>query len=57
MNKMDINGQFTSGKSIESLQIIYPATEEVLDEGPNGVVEDYLAAVAEFVIKKGIRSR
>lgn len=54
---MDINGQFTSGKSIESLQIIYPATEEVLDEGPNGVVEDYLAAVAEFVIKKGIRSR
>ena len=54
---MDINGQFTSGKSVESLQIICPATEEVLDEGPNGVVEDYLAAVAEFVIKKGIRSR
>lgn len=42
---MYIHGQLTSGKSKETLQIINPATEELIAEVPRGTREDALAAV------------
>jgi betaine-aldehyde dehydrogenase len=41
-----INGQFTKGKSAESINVLNPATEEVIDSVPRGKKEDAEAAVA-----------
>ncbi len=43
---MYINGKFTSGKSSERIQIINPATEEVVGDSPRGTEADALAAVS-----------
>ncbi len=45
MNKMFINGAFTGGRATESIQIIDPATEELLEEVPRGTAEDVQTAV------------
>ena len=45
MKKMYINGKFTSGHSKETIQVINPATEEVLDEVPQGTQQDILDAI------------
>ncbi|MEW6716896.1 MAG: aldehyde dehydrogenase family protein [Chloroflexota bacterium] len=42
---MYINGQFTSGHATETISIINPATEEILDEVLRGTAEDSLKAV------------
>jgi len=42
---MYINGKRTSGSAKDSIQIINPATEEILEEVPSGTPEDSLAAV------------
>lgn len=42
---MFINGKLTTGKSKEKIQIINPATEEILEEVPRGTAEDANAAV------------
>ena len=42
---MFINGKFTDGLSSDRIQIINPATEEILDEVPRGTAEDSRAAV------------
>jgi acyl-CoA reductase-like NAD-dependent aldehyde dehydrogenase len=39
-----INGQFTKGKSAESIDVINPATEQVLDSVPRGTKDDAHAA-------------
>ena len=44
--QMYINGQFTGGQAKETIQVINPATEELLDEVPRGTAEDANAAVA-----------
>lgn len=46
MKQMYINGRHTSGQASEAIQVINPATEEVLDEVPRGTAEDVAAAVA-----------
>jgi betaine-aldehyde dehydrogenase len=46
MKKMFINGKFVAGNSNKNIQVINPATEEVLDEVPYGTEKDILAAVA-----------
>ncbi len=46
MKQMFIDGHFTSGQAKESIPIINPATEEVLDEVPRGTAADVNAAVA-----------
>ena len=46
MNQMIINGRFTSGQATETIPIINPATEEILDEVPRGTAEDVATAVA-----------
>ncbi len=46
MKQMFINGQFTSGHATETIQVINPATEEILNEVPRGTEEDVVAAVA-----------
>ncbi len=46
MNQMYINGKFTSGQATESMDIINPATEEILDAVPRGTAADTLAAIA-----------
>ncbi len=43
---MYINGKFTSGKSSERIQIINPATEEVVGDSPRGTEADAHAAVS-----------
>jgi betaine-aldehyde dehydrogenase len=43
---MFINGNFTDGKGKERIQVINPATEEILDEVPSGTSEDSISAVA-----------
>lgn len=45
MNKLFINGEWTSGAAVEGIPIINPATEEILDEVPRGTGEDINAAV------------
>jgi betaine-aldehyde dehydrogenase len=45
MMDMYINGKFTSGKSSKRISVINPATEEVLDEVPQGTKDDAFAAV------------
>jgi betaine-aldehyde dehydrogenase len=45
MNKMFINGKFTSGHAVEAIPIFNPATEEVIDEVPLGTREDVDDAV------------
>jgi acyl-CoA reductase-like NAD-dependent aldehyde dehydrogenase len=45
MKQMYINGRFTAGKATETIQVINPATEAVLDEVPRGTAEDVNAAV------------
>ena len=42
---MYINGKKTSGKAQDKIQVINPATEEILEEVPSGTPEDSLAAV------------
>ena len=42
---MYINGKFTSGKSTERINIINPATEEIVGDSPRGTEADALAAV------------
>ncbi len=42
---MFINRQFTSGHATETIEIINPATEAVLDQVPRGTLEDARAAV------------
>ena len=46
MKKMYINGKFTNGHSKETTQVINPATEEVLEEVPQGTQQDTLDAIA-----------
>jgi len=46
MKPMYINGRFTNGRATESIQVLNPATEEVLDEVPRGTAEDVNEAVA-----------
>lgn len=43
---MLVNGQFIKGHAREAIQVINPATEEVIDEVPAGTLEDATAAVA-----------
>ncbi len=45
MDKMFINGQFTSGHAKETISIINPATEEILAETPRGTEKDAVEAV------------
>jgi acyl-CoA reductase-like NAD-dependent aldehyde dehydrogenase len=42
---MYINGQFTKGKSKEGIEVVNPATEEVIDSVPRGTPEDVETAV------------
>lgn len=45
-NKMLINGQWTMGQASEMIEILNPATEEVLDSVPRGTAVDANTAVA-----------
>ena len=45
MKLMYINGEFTKGNAKEEIEVMNPATEEVLDSVPRGTVEDVEAAV------------
>ena len=45
MMDMYINGQFTSGQSKKRFPIINPATEEILDEVPQGIEKDAVTAI------------
>jgi betaine-aldehyde dehydrogenase len=42
---MFINGEFTTGESTDLIQVINPATEDVIDEVPRGTPADTVAAV------------
>ena len=42
---MYINGEFTTGKSIDRINIINPATEEIIDDVSRGTPEDVSSAV------------
>ncbi|RMG97471.1 MAG: aldehyde dehydrogenase [Chloroflexi bacterium] len=42
---MFINGRFTTGAARETISVINPATEEILDEVPRGTAEDINTAV------------
>ena len=42
---MYINGKFTSGKSKERIEVINPATEEVVGDSPRGTLQDVQTAV------------
>jgi betaine-aldehyde dehydrogenase len=46
MKEMLINGRFTTGRSSMTIEVINPATEDVLDLVPRGTAEDVNAAVA-----------
>jgi betaine-aldehyde dehydrogenase len=46
MKQMYINGQFTAGHATEAIQVINPATEEILGEVPRGTAQDVETAVA-----------
>ncbi len=46
MKKMIINGKFDSGNSSKTIQVINPATEEIIDEVPFGTEKDVHKAVA-----------
>ena len=46
MKEMYINGRFTPSESSETMPILNPATEEVLDSVPNGNEADAHKAVA-----------
>lgn len=46
MKKMLINGRYTSGSASEAIEIINPASEEVIDEVPRGTAHDVNEAVA-----------
>jgi betaine-aldehyde dehydrogenase len=58
MKQMYINGRFTPGQSKETIPIINPATEEILDEAPRGTAVDIETAVSAaksaFVVWKRI---
>lgn len=41
-----INGKFTAGSGSETIQVMNPATEEVIDTIPKGTVKDAEAAIA-----------
>lgn len=43
---MYINGKFTSGSASKRIEVINPATEEILDEVPRGTEKDSLSAIA-----------
>ena len=43
--QMYINGRFTTGQAQETIQVINPATEEILDEVPRGTAGDAAEAV------------
>ncbi len=42
---MFINGQFTGGNAADEIEVINPATGEVLGSAPRGTAEDVCAAV------------
>src|SRR5690606_40942490 len=44
--RMYINGAFTSGSAKDTIQVINPATEEILDTVPLGTAVDIQTAVA-----------
>ncbi len=46
MKAMYINGQFTAGAAQETIPVINPATEAVIEEVPRGTAEDVNLAVA-----------
>lgn len=46
MKQMYIDGRFTDGQATERIQVINPATEEILDEVPRGTAADVASAVA-----------
>jgi len=46
MKQMIINGHLTSGQAQETIQIINPATEAIIDEVPRGTAEDVDTAVS-----------
>ena len=43
---MLISGKWTAGNSTDSIDVINPATEEVIDQVPRGTESDVEAAVA-----------
>ena len=45
MDKMFINGKFTGGSAVVGIEILNPATEDVIDEVPSGTPADVDAAV------------
>ena len=45
MKKMYVNGKFTKGNAKEIIEVINPATEEVIDEVPRGTKKDAEDAV------------
>ncbi len=45
MKEMLINGRFTAGKSSKTIEVLNPATEEVLDQVPRGTAADVEEAV------------
>ncbi len=45
MKQMYINDRFTTGQATETIQVINPASEEILDEVPRGTEQDVNAAV------------
>lgn len=42
---MFINGKFSKGHATEVIQVLNPATEEIIDEVPSGTVEDARTAI------------
>jgi len=45
MNKMFINGKFTSGFTTSTIPVVNPATEEMLGEVPRGTAQDTMNAI------------
>ena len=43
--KMWINGKFSDGYAKDTIPVINPATEEIIDEVPNGIAEDINIAI------------
>ena len=46
MNQFFINGVFTSGRAKERINVINPATEEIITDVPRGTEADVLSAIA-----------
>jgi acyl-CoA reductase-like NAD-dependent aldehyde dehydrogenase len=38
--EMYFNGKFTAGNSSERIEVINPATEEVIGDSPGGIIQD-----------------